>query len=164
MKYFATVGEHEYEIEFDDGQLVVDGEPVAVDFERIGDPELYSMLIDGHSYELLVEAERFNYAVTVHGSQYQIQIEDERTRRMNAGRREGALPDGEAPVRAPIPGLVVKVLVEEGESVEQDQPLLILEAMKMENEIRSPRACVIKKVDVEAGQRVEQNATMLIID
>lgn len=164
MKYFATVGENEYEIEFDDGQLMVNGEPVDVDFERIGDPELYSMIFDGRSYEILVAAERFDYAVTVRGDQYHIQIEDERTRRMNAGRREGALPDGEVPVRAPIPGLVVKVLVEEGESVEQDQPLLILEAMKMENEIRSPRACVIKKVDVEPGQRVEQNATMLIID
>ena len=54
--------------------------------------------------------------------------------------------------------------MEEGERVEQDQPLLILEAMKMENEIRSPRDCVIKKVEVEAGQRVEQNATMLIVD
>ena len=105
MKYFATVGENEYEIEIDEGQLLIDGNPVDVDFERIGDPELYSMLIDGQSYELLVESERFEYAVTVHSNQYHIQIEDERTRRMNAGRRQGALPDGEAPVRAPIPGL-----------------------------------------------------------
>lgn len=164
MKYFAVVGENEYELEFDDGQLFVNGEAVTVDFKRIGDPELYSMLLDGHSYELLVEADRYTYAVTVFGNQFEVQIEDERTRRMNAGRRQGALPDGEAPVRAPIPGLVVKVLVSEGESIEQDQPMLILEAMKMENEIRAPRACVVKKIDVQPGQRVEQNAALIIVE
>lgn len=164
MKYFATVGEREYEIEIDEEQMLVDGEPVNVNLERIGDPELYSMLFDGRSYEILIEPERFNYAVTVRGAQYHIQIEDERTRRMSAGRKQDTLPEGEIPVRAPIPGLVVKVLVEEGEAVEENQAILILEAMKMENEIRSPRDCVIKKIEVSAGQRVEQNATMVIID
>lgn len=164
VKYFATVCEHEYEIDIDEERVLLDGEQVDVDLVQIGFPELYSLLYDGRSYELLIEAERFQYSVSVRGDQYQIQIEDERTRRLNAGRKKETLPQGEIAVKAPIPGLVVKILVAEGETAKEGQPLLILEAMKMENEIRSPRDCVIKKVEVESGQRVEQNAALIIID
>lgn len=164
MKYFATVNEREYEVNINEDRVLVNGEPVDVDLVQIGFPELYSILYNGRSYELLIEAKRFQYAVSVRGDQYQIQVEDERTRRLNAGRKKEALPKGEMGVKAPIPGLVVKVLVEEGDAAEEGQPLLILEAMKMENEIRSPRACVIKKVEVTPGQRVEQNSVLIVID
>jgi biotin carboxyl carrier protein len=164
VKYFATVGDHEYEIDINEERVLVDGERIDVDLMQIGFPELYSLLYNGRSYELLIEAERFQYSVSLRGDQYQIQIEDERTRRLNAGRKKEALPAGEMAVKAPIPGLVVKILVDEGEAAAEGQPLLILEAMKMENEIRSPRDCVVKKVEVEPGQRVEQNAALIIID
>ena len=65
-----------------------------------------------------------------------MQVEDERTRKLNAGRKAPALPDGELAVIAPIPGMVVKVLIETGDNVDEEQSLVILEAMKMENEIR----------------------------
>ena len=164
MKYFVRIGDNEYEVELDNDEVRVDGELVPVDLKQIGEPELYSMLYAGASYELLIEADRFNYAVTVRGAQLQVQVEDERTRKLNAGRRMSALPDGDFAVKAPIPGLVVNVLVSEGQAVEEDEPLLILEAMKMENEIRSLRAGVVKKIDVIAGQRVEQNAIMLVVE
>ena len=164
MKYFATIGDNEYEVEITDGLITVGGEPVTVSLEPIGEPALYSVLYDGRSYELLIEAERFNYAVTLRGDQYQVQVEDERTRKLTAGRKPPSLPEGELAVKAPIPGLVVKVLVAEDDEVAEDQALLILEAMKMENEIRSPRNGTVKKVDVLPGQRVEQNAVMLILE
>ncbi len=164
MKYFAVVGERQYEVEIDGDQIFVDGERVEVDLQQIAEPELYSMLYNGHSYELVVEATRYDYAVLIRGDQYQIMVEDERTRRLNASRRQSDLPDGEFAIKAPIPGLVVKLLVAEGDTVEENQPLLILEAMKMENEIRSPRACIIKKLEIAAGQRVEQNAVMIVTE
>ena len=164
MKYYATVGEHEYEVEFDGDTVLVNGEPVEVDLEPIGEPELYSILYNGRSYEVLLESSRYNYSVLIRGDQYQILVEDERTRRLNAGRTQGGLPDGEFAIKAPIPGLVVKILVAEGDVVEVNQPLLVLEAMKMENEIRSPRACTIKKVEIAPGQRVEQNAVMIVTE
>jgi biotin carboxyl carrier protein len=164
VKYFAVVGERQYEIEIDGDQIFVDGDQVEVDLRQIAEPELYSMLYDGHSYELVVEATRYNYTVLIRGDQYQIMVEDERTRRLNASRRQNELPDGEFAIKAPIPGLVVKLLVAEGDSVDENQPLLILEAMKMENEIRSPRACTIKKVEIAVGQRIEQNAVMIVTE
>lgn len=164
MKYYARISDNEYEVEIDEGKVYIDGEEVAIDLEQIAEPELYSMLFGGRSYELLIEADRFDYAVTLRGEQFQVQVEDERSRKLNAGRRTAKLPDGELAVKAPIPGLVVKVLTDVEEEVEEGQPLIILEAMKMENELRSPKAGIVKKVDAVAGQRVEQNAILIVLE
>jgi biotin carboxyl carrier protein len=164
VKYFARVDNNEYEIEINAGVVQVDGELVDVDLVRSGVPELYSVLFSGRSFEMLVAADRFTYTVNVRGEQFQVQVEDERARRLSRGRRLPALPDGELAVIAPIPGLVVKVLVKEGDSIEDGQPLVLLEAMKMENELRSMRAGKVKSVAVAAGQRVEQNAVLIILE
>jgi biotin carboxyl carrier protein len=163
VKYFAAVNGHEYEIEIENDQVLVNGEAIDVNVSQIGVPELYSILLDGASYEVLVEEQRQEYAVTLAGQQFHVQVEDERTRRLNAGRKGPLIPSGELVVKAPIPGLVVKVLVQEGDDIPEDHPLIILEAMKMENEIRSLRAGVVRSVDVAAGQRVEQGAALLVL-
>lgn len=164
MKYYALVGNNEYEVTIDHGQIYVDGEPISVDLVQSGAPELYSMLFDGKSYELLIAAERFNYVVTLQGEQISVQVEDERMRKLNMGRKIPSLSHGELAVIAPIPGLVVQVLVAEGDEVTENQPLLLLEAMKMENEIRSQRSGKVKELKVEAGQRVEQHGTLMILE
>jgi len=163
VKYYAQIGELEYVVEIEDGEIFVDGELVDVDLSRSGVPELYSMLINGRSFEVLIEEQRQVYDVTLRGEQYHVRVEDERTRRLNEGRRRPEVPKGELVVKAPIPGLVVKVLVHEGEEIAEDQALVILEAMKMENEIRALRGGIVRKVEVSAGQRVEQNAPLLIL-
>ena len=163
MKYFAAVNGQEYEVEIEGGQVWVNGEIIDVDLSQGGVPELYSILLDGASYEVLVEEQRQEYAVTLRGQQFHVQVEDERTRRLNAGRKGPLVPQGELVVKAPIPGLVVKVLVSEGDDIPEDHPLIILEAMKMENEIRSLRAGIIRSVEVTSGQRVEQGAALLVL-
>ena len=69
MKYYALVGDREYEVEIEGDQVYVDGDLVEVDLQKITEPELYSMLYNGHSYELVVEAARYNYTVLVRGDQ-----------------------------------------------------------------------------------------------
>ncbi len=164
MKYFARIGANEYEVEITQDEILLEGEPISVNLEQSGMTELYSMLFDGASHELLIESERFNYNVTLYGDQFAVQIEDERSRRLNAGRQAPADQSGGASVNAPIPGLVVKVLVEEGAEVTEGQSLVILEAMKMENEIRSLRDGVVTKINVTPGQRVEQNAPLILLE
>ena len=164
MKYYARIGEREYEIEIDDDALLLDGERLDIDLQQSGAPELYSMLFNGRSYELLIVAERFRYGVTIRSDRYDVLVEDERQRRLNLGRGLPTLPSGELPVTAPIPGLVVKVLVQEGDEVEDGQPLVILEAMKMENEIRALRGGRVKQVQAAAGQRIEQNGLLMILE
>lgn len=164
MKYYSRVGENEYEIEIIDDKVFVDGEAVNVDLRQSGALELYSLLYNGRSYEMLIEADRFAYDVTMRGERFEVQVEDERTRRLNVGRKMVSVPEGELPIRAPIPGLVVRILVEEGQAVTDEQPLVLLEAMKMENEIRAVRDGVVKKISCATGQRVEQNAVLIVLE
>lgn len=163
MRYFARVGEREYVVDIENDGVFVDGEPVEVDLEQSGVDELYSVLFGGRSYELLIEPRRYTYDITLHGEFYSVQVEDERSRRLNANRKL-VLPEGDLAITAPIPGLVVKVLVVEGEEIEEEQPLILLEAMKMENELRAVRAGRVKQVKVTAGQRVEQHAVLIVLE
>ena len=164
MKYYATVDGVEYEVTIEQEQVLVDGEPIDVDLKQGGVSELYSLLFNGASFEILIEAQRFNYDVIVGSEQFQVQVEDERTRKLNTGRKVPAIPHGELSINAPIPGLVVKVLVGPGDHVEEEQPVAILEAMKMENEIRALRSGTVKQVNIAPGQRVEQNALLVILE
>lgn len=164
MKYYSRVGQNEYEIEIIDGNVFVDGEAIEVDLRQSGAPELYSLLYNGRSFEILIEADRFNYGVTLRGERFGVQVEDERTRRLNMGRKMVSVPEGELAVYAPIPGLVVKVLVEVGDTVTSEQPLVLLEAMKMENEIRAVRGGTVTQIACVVGQRVEQNALLIVLE
>ncbi len=163
MKYFATVGDHTFEIEINKDGVMVDGKSITIDLQQSGVSQLYSLLLNGASFEILIEDTRQSYDVTLRGEQFRVQIEDERTRRLNAGRQGPALPSGDLTVKAPIPGLIVKVLVQQGDEIIEDQPLMILEAMKMENEIRALRSGTVRKVEVNAGQRVEQNEVLMVV-
>lgn len=164
MKYYSQVGQNEYEVEIVDGKVLVNGEAVEVDLRQSGAPELYSLLYNGRSFEMLIEADRFKYGITLRGERFEVQVEDERTRRLNVGRKMVSLPEGELAIRAPIPGLVIKVLIEVGQTVTDEQPLLLLEAMKMENEIRAVRGGVVKQIVCVTGQRVEQNSVLIVLE
>ena len=164
MKYYSRVGQNEFEVEIIDGKVMVDGEAVEVDLHQSGAPELYSLLYNGRSFEMLIEADRFKYGITLRGERFEVQVEDERTRRLNVGRKMVSLPEGELAIRAPIPGLVIKILIEVGQTVTDEQPLVLLEAMKMENEIRAVRGGVVKQISCITGQRVEQNAVLIVLE
>jgi pyruvate carboxylase subunit B len=158
------VGEREFVVDIEnDGSVMLDGEPMDVDLRQSGVNELYSLLMGGKSHELLIEAQRYTYDVTLRGELLQVQVEDERARRLSA-KRKVSLPEGDVAIHAPIPGLIVKVLVAEGDEVAADQPVLLLEAMKMENELRAARAGRVKLVKVAPGQRVEQNSVLLVLE
>lgn len=164
MKYYSRVGENEYEIEILDDKVFVDGEAVNLDLRQSGALELYSLLYNGRSYEMLIEADRFTYDVTMRGERFEVQVEDERTRRLNMGRKMVSVPEGELPIRAPIPGLVVRILVEEGQTVTDEQPLILLEAMKMENEIRAQVAGKVKQITVKENQTVDKDDLLVVME
>ena len=165
VKYYVRIGANEYEVDIDtDNTVSVNGNAVEVDLCQSGVPELYSVLFKGRSFDMLVEPHRYDYSITFRGEQLQVQVEDERTRKLNMGRKAPAVPHGELAIKAPIPGLVVKVLAAEGDHIEDGQAVVILEAMKMENEIRAIRSGTIKGIKVSPGQRVEQNETLLLLE
>lgn len=164
MKYVAQVGDHTYEIEIDDGGTVhFDGRTLQVNLLQVGPLGLYSLLIENRSRELVVEETQQGYRVTLGSRTFHVRVADERELRLAGSRIGPVVPAGELPVKAPIPGMVVRVLVRGGEAVASGQPLVILEAMKMENELRAPRAGTVGDIKVKAGERVEQGAVLLVL-
>jgi acetyl/propionyl-CoA carboxylase alpha subunit len=140
--------------------VVVDGSTVAVHLPVGGEnPEEPDwLLVDGKPYEISLDRE-FRW-IRAGGSLYPLELrESPHQGRATTQRRGNVRTDGR--VKAPIPGLIVRVLVEPGQAVQADQPLLILEAMKMENEIRAPHSATVKSICVAAGQGVTLNEVLV---
>lgn len=163
-RYTTTVGDRTFQIVIHtDGSVEVDGRRVAVDLQHIVGDQVWSMLVNNHSYEVYAEFIEGEWRVLVDGERHDVDVEDERLRRLRALSGPGHAPAGDLAIKAPMPGLIVKVLVQEGEAVSVGQPVLLLEAMKMENELRAARAGVVKSVKVQPRQAVDQGSTLLII-
>lgn len=167
MKYFATVNDLVYEIDIDHhGRVTVDGQELAADMKLVGRRHLHSLLLDNASYEIVLDTEeekRNLYTVMVSGLQYDVKVQDERSRRLALVDRSLRPPEGELLIKAPIPGLVVKVPVASGQEVGEGETLVILEAMKMENELRAPRAGITHDVRVAPGDQVALGQVLLAI-
>lgn len=136
--------------------VVVDGEPVEVTIPEAGASfdQLEWMIVDGRPLELVFEKDlRW---MRCGNAMYPLEIRDAEatvTRPLS----------GDGRVKAPIPGQIVRVFVEPGQSVEPGQPLLVLEAMKMENEILAPRAGLVAALNVASGQGVALGELLLEI-
>jgi len=164
MKYVTTIGEHEYIIEIlDEGHILLDGTPYEVDFDSVSGQPVYSLLLDGHSYESYVYSSEEGWQVLLHGTLYPALVEDEREKRLRAALGRDIAERGEFHLRAPMPGLVIAVLVDDGQSVEKGDVLVILESMKMQNELRSSRPGKVARLRVKAGDSVEQRQTLLSV-
>ena len=137
----------------------------AADVRRTG-PGLYSVMHNGRSHNVLVQKEDMENGTVrmrIGGGTYTVAMEDERSRLvqlLGLDKVKGAVLKE---LKAPMPGLVLKVLVKEGDTVKKNDPLLILEAMKMENEIFSPADGVVKEIRARDGETVNTGDVMMII-
>lgn len=164
MKYIATVDDHEFTIDVnDDGYVEIDGERYAINFQGLSSTSMYSLIIDGHSYDTDIEGDADLYHVMLKSNVYEVRVEDERTRRLTGVK--GSLKEavGEVLIKAPMPGVIVSILVSEGQTVAKNDVVIILESMKMQNEFKAPKDGVISSVRIKAGDKVDQNAIMLTI-
>ena len=165
MKFTAIVGESQRDIDVTfDGErytVVLDGERHEVDALRL-EGDTWSLLIDHKSYEVDVEGEE-EVTVRVRGRVHRFRLLDERRMRMRMA--SGAFEaEGQQVIRAPMPGKVVKLLVAEGDAVEAEQGVVVVEAMKMENELRAPKAGRVVSIAVEEGALVEGQAALVVIE
>ncbi|NLE49790.1 MAG: biotin/lipoyl-binding protein [Chloroflexi bacterium] len=164
MKYQATVNGRTFEIEINaDGQILVDDEPRSIDFRELREGELYSLLVDHLSYEAVVEERDDLYHVLMAGDLYEVKVTDERSRRLASAFMALGDASGEVAIRAPMPGLIVRMPIQEGQAVAKGDTVVILESMKMENELKAPRDGTIHRVSVRAGDSVEQNKVLVTI-
>jgi biotin carboxyl carrier protein len=138
------------------------GDPVRLDVMKTP-RTIYSILIGSKQYEGSVdELEGGSFDVHVGGSAFECTVIDER-RKILIGSAGGEVT-GRQEVVAHIPGKIVKVLASEGDQVEVDSGLVIIEAMKMENELRSPITGIVTEVHVAAGDTVDTNALLVVVE
>jgi biotin carboxyl carrier protein len=164
MKYITTIDNKEFEIEIvDERHIRIGDRELHVDFESVSGQPVFSLILDGKSYESFVYQGEEDWDVLLRGRQYQVKVEDEREKRLKAAAGGGVVEGGEFHLKAPMPGLVVAILIEEGQEVKKGQVMLILESMKMQNELKAPRDGIVGRVRVKAGESVEQRQTLLSV-
>jgi pyruvate carboxylase subunit B len=162
MKYFVAIGERELEVELGPEGILVDGEPVSSDLAEMDGTDVHSLLLADRSHRILARRNgNGEWGLHLSGRQFLARVEDERTRAIRelTGTQEG--PAGPKALRAPMPGLVVKVEIEEGDEVHAGQGLVIVEAMKMENELKSEAAGTVSRVLVAPGQAVDKDQVLV---
>ena len=164
MKYVSQVNETEFLIEIvDERHIIVNGKQLTVDFNSVSGQPVYSLLVDGKSFEGFVYPGDAEWEVLLMGRQFPVVVEDEREKRLRAAAGGSVSEAGEFHLRAPMPGMVVSIPVEEGQEIEKGQVILILESMKMQNELKAPRAGTIGRIRVKPGESVEQRQILLSV-
>ena len=164
MKYISTVNGIEYLIEIiDERHITVNGRNFTVDFNSVSGQPVYSLLVDNKSFEGFVYPGETEWEVLLMGRQYPVVVEDEREKRLRAAAGGSVSQTGELHLKAPMPGMIVHIPVEEGQEIEKGQVLLILESMKMQNELKAPRAGTVGRIRVKPGESVEQRQTLLSV-
>ncbi len=139
---------------------IIDGRMVAADIAKISSG-VFSILLGGRSFEVTVEEAAEDLMVHVAGREFQVEITDPRSWR---SRRAGNIElEGRQQVIAPMPGKIVTVLVAQGQKVETGQGLLVIEAMKMQNELRAPKSGTVERLLAKEGQTVSAGELLAIV-
>ncbi|MHB1022549.1 MAG: acyl-CoA carboxylase biotin carboxyl carrier protein subunit [Acidobacteriaceae bacterium] len=121
-----------------------------------------SLLIEGRAYRCILDETAEGPSVLLHGQRFPYTVEDPRS--LRSRRSHGASGDGPKPIRAPMPGRVVRVLADVGDEVTQHQGIVVIEAMKMQNELKSPKAGKIARIHVSPGDTVQSGDVLAIIE
>lgn len=147
----------------DDVEVAADVAPVGAGSSLLirpgGDPAA-----PARSYEIAIDEREDSLTVHIDGVAVPVTVADRRRLWSRGGRDQGAVGSGPRSIVAPMPGRIVKVLVAKGEQVSARQGLVVVEAMKMENELRSPRAGIVAEVRVSEGMSVDANAILVVIE
>lgn len=162
MRYFVTVAGREFEVDLRADVPAVDGEPVEATLARIPGTPMRHLLADGRSYALVARPmEKGVWDLRLGGDGYEVEVVDERTRAIRAMTGQGATARGPRPIKAPMPGLVVRVDVAEGDAVKAGQTVAIIEAMKMENDLKADTDAVVSRILVAPGEAVEKGSVLV---
>jgi pyruvate carboxylase subunit B len=162
MKYFVTVAGKTIEVEVDGDCVTVAGRVVTASLETLAGTPLVTVTLDGRPSTLPLErAGRGRWVVSAHGERHELEVVDERTRHIRSLTGSGPAAASGGLIRAPMPGLVVRVQVEVGQRVAAGAPVAVLEAMKMENQLKAPSAGVVRAIHVRAGDAVEKGKGLI---
>jgi len=166
MKIFADIKNKVIEFEYlnHDGRSIIkcDNKEQHFSFLNIGNNR-YSLIHNNQSHLVHIIHEGSYYHIHIDGEYFPIRVEDERMRNLRQLVQQASQASGIKTITAPIPGLITKVLVREGDQVKKGGGLIILEAMKMENEIKADRDGTVEKILVSQGAPVEKDQALIVI-
>lgn len=155
--YRVNVGNHEYVVDVSGDQVAVDGKPIQASLIALNNGGLVMLRRDNRARELHVQSQGNRaYSFMVNGHQLMAQVD-----KGNGKTRKRTDPAAAGAINAPMPGMVVNVLVKEGQRVDSGEPLVILESMKMQMQLRSPFTGQVSKVAVNNRSQVEKG-TLLV--
>ncbi|GAB4323346.1 MAG: hypothetical protein Kow0074_15510 [Candidatus Zixiibacteriota bacterium] len=166
-KYTATVGGTQFEVELINGnsEATINGEPVRIDPAWFAQDDLsLNLLLGAQSYDLRIEEDGDRLQIAYAGNRYECDVMDTRLADLKKRAGDVGVVGGKMVIKSPMPGLVVKIIVEEGQKVKKGDRILILEAMKMENDVKAPRDGTIVKLSVTTGDTVEGGRELAIIE
>ena len=157
MKYHVRIGARTF---------TIDGEPVEAHFAAVPGTPLYHLLLGGDSWTVAAQPlERVgHWALGAVGERWEVEVVDDRTRQIQALTGRTTDRAGAGVIKAPMPGLVMRVEVAVGQPVAAGAGLVVVEAMKMENELRAGRAGIVMAVHVSVGQTVEKGAPLVTLE
>jgi len=167
MNYVATIGEREVKVTVEElggasYKVAIDGVEHVVDAHKVAS-QLWSVLYGDASFVVdVTQLPTEDFEVLIHGDCHKFALMNEQRRAMARAGGKGSA--GKAMVTCPMPGKVVKLLVGVGQEVQADQGVIVVEAMKMENELKSAVAGKVKEIFVAEGEVVESGAKLLLVE
>ncbi|MFI5255881.1 MAG: biotin/lipoyl-containing protein [Gemmatimonadales bacterium] len=166
MRYLVRVGDSEVEVLLDGDAATVDGATALVRVSEVEGTPVRMLRIGDEVHRVVARRTggRGRYTLWLDGFRHEVEALDERTRAIRELSAASAEAAGPAPLVAPMPGMIVRVHVDVGDSVRPGQGLVVMEAMKMENELRATAAGTVKAVLVQPGTAVEKGAILLELE
>jgi biotin carboxyl carrier protein len=165
MRYLVHLGDRKFsihEIDRNKGQALIDGQRVHFDFRRVRG-SLYSLIIDGKVFSAHLEHDGGAAEINCGPFILRAEVEDERAALLRRLARSETPAAGTLEIKAPMPGLVVRLPVQKGAAIKKGQSLVVIEAMKMENDLKSPVDGVVAAVHVGERSAVEKNAKLITL-
>ena len=164
VRYFARLGEETREMVIEADRMSMDGEPIEADISTLPGSDRQHLRMDGRSLSVFARRGDVGWIIELEGRLFEVVVEDERTRHIRELASHVAPVETRRDLRAPMPGLIVRVEVQEGQDVEKGDSLVVMEAMKMENELKADGPGLVLSIEVEAGQAVERDAVLLKLE
>ena len=164
MKYLVEVKGRTFEVVVDGDRVTLDGRAIAATLEPVPGSPVALLVLDGgrHTFALH-QLGRGGWFLATGGQEFQAEVLDERTRYIRSLAGTGAGDSAGGVLKAPMPGLVVRIQAEPGQAVAAGTPLVVLEAMKMENQLKAPASGVVSEVRVGTGQAVEKGQVLVVV-
>lgn len=167
MKYIIRLNDIEKSVSFGaEGAGYEDEPPTRAELSDIPGTPVRMVRFGTHVYKIVVDKRegRGRYTLWIDGYRFDAEALDERTRAIRDLSAANAAPSGPAPIKAPMPGLILRVNVKPGDKVTAGQGVVVMEAMKMENELRATASGIVKSVEVVAGSAVEKGALLVALE